>query len=400
MRSRTRNRNSEDESVIGWISYTDSWMLALIFVLALVVFINASWQQTRADVVRLTNENHDLRPLNDTRRIKESEYQQLLKVQRELADLKPLYEQTVQQLADAREKVDEKIAKIKELVGAIAKLDGQIATLEKEKADITAERDGLAKQLKDARVEIAILEASEKMLLASEKELLASEKKLLAQVTALKALVKEWETYVKKIKDAYDGLPVVHQELLGLKGDLGHVAILFDTSKSMDVTLNGKSRWEAAREVVDSWLQHLGVEHCVLILFSKDARVAYPTEGTWHKIETPKDRELLVDQLRNLEPLGGTNTYEALKLAYSYEDLDTIILYTDGEPNDGNSSGFDEGEAAKIYALCSEQHKARGSLGKKPVPVNTVGLGNYFREELSGFLTKVSAMTGGEFLGR
>ena len=34
------------------------------------------------------------------------------------------------------------------------------------------------------------------------------------------------------------------------------------------------------------------------------------------------------------------------------------------------------------------------------IPVNTIGLGNYFEEDLSNFLLNVAEITGGTFLGR
>ncbi len=67
------------------------------------------------------------------------------------------------------------------------------------------------------------------------------------------------------------------------------------------------------------------------------------------------------------------------------------VSNTDGEPNNGESNQFDPEIAEKIYALC-RQHKG--------IPVNTVGLGNYFKPQLSGFLIRVAQETGGSFLGR
>ena len=49
---------------------------------------------------------------------------------------------------------------------------------------------------------------------------------------------------------------------------------------------------------------------------------------------------------------------------------------------------------AEVYALIQRSQVAR------PVPINAVGLGDYFKPELSDFLMKVSQLTGGVFIGR
>jgi hypothetical protein len=80
-----------------------------------------------------------------------------------------------------------------------------------------------------------------------------------------------------------------------------------------------------------------------------------------------------------------------MQTAYGYEGLDTIILFSDGAPTDANSNRFSPAMAQQIYALC----RAHASI-----PVNTIGLGNYFDKDLSTFLRTVSQLTGGTFLGR
>jgi hypothetical protein len=71
--------------------------------------------------------------------------------------------------------------------------------------------------------------------------------------------------------------------------------------------------------------------------------------------------------------------------------LDTIILFTDGEPNSPTGRDQFEPEMTElIYDLCRQYS----------VPVNAVGLGDYFKPELSRFLLTVSQETGGSFVGR
>jgi hypothetical protein len=66
-------------------------------------------------------------------------------------------------------------------------------------------------------------------------------------------------------------------------------------------------------------------------------------------------------------------------------------LFTDGAPNDGHSAVFDPKIAEQIYTLCKAH---------PDVPINAVGLGDYFKPELSQFLLRIAETTGGTFLGR
>jgi hypothetical protein len=68
-----------------------------------------------------------------------------------------------------------------------------------------------------------------------------------------------------------------------------------------------------------------------------------------------------------------------------------MILFSDGAPTNPNLGRFDQGVANEIYALCRQHEK---------IPVNTVGLGNYFDQDLGTFLRTVANITGGTFLGR
>jgi hypothetical protein len=152
-------------------------------------------------------------------------------------------------------------------------------------------------------------------------------------------------------------------------------------------------RWEHARSVVATWLEHLAIRECALVLFSDDAR-SFPQDGSFLDVHGPTgvaNRKRLLDRLLTAKPEGLTNTLLALQTAYRCPGVDTILLFTDGEPNNGDVAEFNEKIAEQIYALC-RQHDA--------IPVNTVGLGAFYQPQLSGFLLRVAQETGGSFLGR
>jgi septal ring factor EnvC (AmiA/AmiB activator) len=181
----------------------------------------------------------------------------------------------------------------------------------------------------------------------------------------------------------------INRELVGLRGGLRRVAILFDSSGSM----GQDGRWEEVQRIASTWLDHLNVDECVLIVFSDEA-TAFPVDGSMLRVSGPDgdaNRIRLLNQLRSVKPSGWTNTLAAMQKAYGYADLDTIILFSDGAPTYDGKNVFNAEAAQQIYALCRRHSN---------IPVNAIGLGNYFDEELSTFLRTVAHLTGGTFLGR
>ncbi|MCI0338638.1 MAG: VWA domain-containing protein [Acidobacteria bacterium] len=182
---------------------------------------------------------------------------------------------------------------------------------------------------------------------------------------------------------------IINQQLIGLNGNLQRVVMIVDRSGSMK---QGR-KWEYTRSIIKTWLEYLPIEQCALITFSNEAEV-FPSNGTFLDMLSPvgKDnRTKLLKQFDLVSPEGDTNTLSALQKAYAYPDLDTIILFTDGFPDNGSNT-FDTKMAEEIYALCQEHGHS--------IPINTIGLGNYFNPRLGEFLLCLPEITGGTFLGR
>lgn len=181
--------------------------------------------------------------------------------------------------------------------------------------------------------------------------------------------------------------------LVGLRGPMQRVAILFDASGSMrQPGARGADRWAEAQNIAATWLRHLNVEQCLLIVFSSDVHT-FPEDGTLADLRGENGaarREALLDRVRNIEPAGVTETLAALRKAYEY-DVDTILLLTDGAPSRASTGRYDAAMAQQIFRLCHDH---------ADIPVNTIGLGNYFDQDMSTFLRTVATITGGGFRGQ
>jgi len=185
---------------------------------------------------------------------------------------------------------------------------------------------------------------------------------------------------------------VVRKELVGLKGELNKVVFIMDRSLSMNID----NRWNKTCDTIETWLRFLNVEKCVFIQFNDSVKtIPGDQDGKQYLIMNDNEREanlaLLSKQLRQIQPEGNTDTYEAIAKAVSY-DPNMIILFTDGAPRGGFTIGkYDKKQMDKILKLC-EMHK--------DIPVNVIALGDYFDKELCLFLRKLSDNTGGMFVGK
>jgi septal ring factor EnvC (AmiA/AmiB activator) len=214
---------------------------------------------------------------------------------------------------------------------------------------------------------------------------------LQAEKTQLQKAMSEaqLEHQVQLLKEAHN-----NRMLVGLTGRLDRVAILFDASGSMRQATAGAAsdRWAEAQAIAATWLQHLNIQQCVLIVFSNDVRT-FPDDGTLADLRGKagtKNRDNLLQHLKAVNPGGWTNTYAALSKAYEY-DVDSILLFSDGAPSKSISGHFDSALAEQIYQLCRQRSN---------VPIHTIGLGNYFDQNMSTFLQSVAKITGGTFRGQ
>ena len=223
----------------------------------------------------------------------------------------------------------------------------------------------------------------------AEKAVQELQKKLTKEAQEKNALNEQLVDAKRRLQEAEKRL---QKEIVGLRGPLKRVVMLFDVSGSMGrKSGGGEGRWDLARGVVATWLKYLPFEEVALITFNDTVR-AFPGNREFINLrgseaQTSQAINDILVTLAQIQPSGDTNTLAALEEAYQYPNLDTILLFTDGAPYMKGMPDIHK----RIYQLLREHHN---------IPINTVGLGNYFTKGFSDFLLRVATDTGGTFLGR
>jgi peptidoglycan hydrolase CwlO-like protein len=355
----------------------------------------------------------------------ESDRAKLAKAAAKLADERAALLSRQQTLSDAKASLDTQNLSLKERLDALSsQLAEKVAALE----EIERQRDRLKAQAESLDAIVASLkrkleemnidlvdarDESESALAASSskveelevkvaagdkqaEEYLAQLRRAAAMLESLKAEKRQLETTLSTAEAEHQAELAAearnNRELLGLKGPLKKVAIVFDASGSMrEAGKDEGDRWAEAQEVLGVWLRNLNVQECVLVVFNSQVRT-FPEDGTLADVRGEAGRprrEALLRQLKSVTPGGWTNTYDALRKAYEYE-VDTILLFSDGAPSRAASGAYDAALAKQIFALCRQ---------RQDVPINAIGLGNYFDADMSTFLRTVATITGGTFRG-
>lgn len=310
-------------------------------------------------------------------------------------------EELARQLEGARAKVKGASDRLAQVDSHNHLLDANLEIAEKSRKELEkrceGERNQLERELADARKALltartevsslrpALEDAKQKrdQATATANELRA-QNEVLAQERA--AALAKWQSLLEEEHQ-------IRQTLLGLKGREGRldrVAILLDRSASME------SHWQDACAIVELWLRYLPITKCVLIPFNEKPTL-FPCDGCFLDVaadETGEARKKILCQVRSLKPSGMTDPLGALEKAYEYEDLNAVILLTDGRPTTGVLDALRVSHTLnKVSALC-------GGERNREIPVNTVGVGGYIKRSRSRFLHTVAGSTGGGFLGQ
>ena len=191
-------------------------------------------------------------------------------------------------------------------------------------------------------------------------------------------------------------------DVLGFKGRFENVVFIIDISHSMthvkDPDRKGyknakfrPARWNRVKKEIVTWARNLQMKSLRVVLFHSDV-MEHPGNGGFYGMEG-EDRAASVAAIATLleevEPNLATNTLGAFEAAYEYPNIDTMILFTDGRPLVGGRDVDDV--IADVQSLVRIH---------ADIPVNVVGIGEYFEKSFADFLRDIADTTGGEFIGR
>jgi predicted nuclease with TOPRIM domain len=353
----------------------------------------AQLNQSLQDVgLQKTNLEQDKAQLTKTR---DSLMREKATLTKNLDELSATLEEKVHVLEDAEKQRDKLNEQSQTLEGIVATLEKKLKLANTDLEDL---KRTSAEQLSEAekKAETSAQQAADEAARAD--DYLARLRRAADLFQGLQAEKQQLQSQVTNLEGRYaeqlEREATISRELVGLQGGLQRVAFLFDASGSMKKPgSTDDERWAEAQRIAATWLAHLDVDECVLVVFSSDVRT-FPADGSMLKVRGPDseaNRAALRESLSAVEPSGWTNTLDALRTAYAYEGLDTIILFSDGAPTNATTGRFDPAVVRQIYSLCREH---------ADIPINTIGLGNYFDENMAAVLRNLANLTGGTFRGR
>lgn len=192
----------------------------------------------------------------------------------------------------------------------------------------------------------------------------------------------------------------IRQELLGISGSLDTAVFVVDRSDSM----KRSGRWDDAVRTVSSWIEHLPIRRVAVVTFGSDVRTipesdqvsaALNPESREVPLATPAHRAAILDALRSTSPSGATRTYDGLRRAMDFKDVDAMIVFTDGAPDSAESGSRAGDPSAQVFMLV--QHWVAQSQKRH---VHVVGVGDYFKGPMKDFLLGVAKAGNGTFIGR
>lgn len=275
----------------------------------------------------------------------------------------------------------------------IIPLENQIASLEEEIANLLAENRQIATLASTVSTSIAKLREQSQSL---EDEIGLSKnrvRELEKEAQASESQIRELETKIAAVSNANARFELqeqdrlaregdVRQELLGLTGEMGNAVFLMDRSQ----TMGESGRWAEAVSTLKTWLQHLPVQNAAVIAFGGGQLEAFPSRD--YARRSAGEFTSVLAELDGLETGGATNTHEAIEQAFRYDDLDAVILFTDGRP-DGKYGAKD------VLELVENLREFRPN-----VKLHVIGVGDYFDGPMKRFLLGLREAGGGKFIGQ
>lgn len=188
------------------------------------------------------------------------------------------------------------------------------------------------------------------------------------------------ENVEKSIDDIENSELHIRKELIGLSGELKNVVFVFDRSKS----IRNSGRWTQAVNLLNTWISALEVNKIGVVVYGDTVDV-FNDYKLLSLQQTDEEMLVIQDWLNSRKSESGTNLMLGLSSAYQYKNVDTIVLFTDGRVWLYQKN--------KILSFLKEKTR------EDNIPINVIGIGDYFKKSPSKFLIKISELSGGSFHG-
>ena len=216
----------------------------------------------------------------------------------------------------------------------------------------------------------------------------------------------------KKLADKFDKLRIESDaKFAGIAMTGKRVVFAVDTSGSMkllDDKTPAPTKWPIVVETVTRVMRSLPeLEQFQVVVFSRKASYVFGS-GEWQPYLGDVSQKLVGEKLSAIEPVGDTNMYDALDLAFRLKNkgLDTVYLFSDGLPTSGAGITPDQEKTitdAQRTDMLSRHIRQTLTFTWNPargprVKINSVGF--FFESpEVGAFLWALSRENDGSFVG-
>ena len=237
-----------------------------------------------------------------------------------------------------------------------------------------------------------------------------SEKKRLKLASESARVLERMEGEKKKLRDEANRVrAAAEHRFAGIALTGKRVLFLVDTSGSMDLVdekTEAPTKWGDVRTTVARVMRSLpDLEKFQVIAFAEEYQFLLGKQGEWLDYDAKTSADQVTAALAKVKPKGGTNMAKPLRVAFDYRvlGLDTIYLFSDGLPNEGEGLTAEQKRTIKDETQRSTLlgKFIRGKLqtdwngpqrGKERVRINAVGF-FYESPDVGAFLWRWPART-------
>jgi hypothetical protein len=283
--------------------------------------------------------------------------------------------------------------KLDDSKAAMAKLDSNLDKKDKSLAELTKELNELLKKFQAVQLQLAMSNLDLKNAKTAVTNLQTDNLELLKKAK-----------YLQLAADSrFAGLSLTGQKVI----------FMVDISRSMRMTdekNDDTEKWPWVCETIGKVLKSMpNVTHFQVITFSE--KVSYPLGGSgqWLVYNPESSAKEMVEQLKKIQPTGGTKMTPAFNEAFRYKTigLDTIYLISDGLPNDDENLPPEIAKLQGVERSTYLSNRVRHWLktywnppvdGVSPVSINALGF--FFESpEVGAFLWALARENNGNFVG-